>query len=65
MTLDQRELPGRLDNHLARAIVELATGHPLRVRMAEAISRLARPDATRQVARAIVSLLDLGPVAAL
>ena len=56
---------GRLDNHLARTIVELATGHRLRVRMAEAITRLARPDATRHVARAIVALLDFGPVAAL
>jgi UDP-N-acetylglucosamine--N-acetylmuramyl-(pentapeptide) pyrophosphoryl-undecaprenol N-acetylglucosamine transferase len=56
--LDERELTGRLDNHLARTIVELATAHPLRVRMAEVMTSLARPDATRDVARAIATLVD-------
>jgi UDP-N-acetylglucosamine--N-acetylmuramyl-(pentapeptide) pyrophosphoryl-undecaprenol N-acetylglucosamine transferase len=59
-TLDEREIDGRLDNHLASAIVDLATAHPLRVRMAHAMSRLARLDATRQVVSAIGTLVPLG-----
>jgi UDP-N-acetylglucosamine--N-acetylmuramyl-(pentapeptide) pyrophosphoryl-undecaprenol N-acetylglucosamine transferase len=55
--LDERQLPGRLDNHLARAVTELAAAPPKRVRMAQAMTRLARPDATRRVARRIVGLL--------
>lgn len=55
--LDQRELTGRLDNHLARAVIELTGDHPLRVRMAHAMTRLARPDATARVAEMIQSLL--------
>ena len=56
-TLDERELSGRLDNHLTRAVVELTTAHPQRVRMAHAMTRLARPDATRRVAQSIGALL--------
>ena len=56
-TLDERELDGRLDNHLAAAVVELATAHPLRVRMAHAMTQLARPEATRRVAKSIAALL--------
>jgi UDP-N-acetylglucosamine--N-acetylmuramyl-(pentapeptide) pyrophosphoryl-undecaprenol N-acetylglucosamine transferase len=56
-TLDERELTGRLDNHLASALAELTTGHRLRVRMAQAITRLARPDATRHVAKSIAAIL--------
>ncbi len=55
--LDERQLPGRLDNHLARAVNELAAAPPKRVRMAQAMTRLARPDATRRVARRVVGLL--------
>jgi UDP-N-acetylglucosamine--N-acetylmuramyl-(pentapeptide) pyrophosphoryl-undecaprenol N-acetylglucosamine transferase len=62
--LDQRELVGRLDNHLARAVVELTTAHPLRVRMAHAMTQLARPEATRRVARAIGQLLESAQLAA-
>jgi UDP-N-acetylglucosamine--N-acetylmuramyl-(pentapeptide) pyrophosphoryl-undecaprenol N-acetylglucosamine transferase len=57
-TLDQRELEGRLDNHLAAAVSELATGHALRVRMAHAMTQLARPEATRRVAKSIGILLQ-------
>jgi UDP-N-acetylglucosamine--N-acetylmuramyl-(pentapeptide) pyrophosphoryl-undecaprenol N-acetylglucosamine transferase len=57
-TIDEREVEGRLDNHLAQAVIQLASDHPLRVRMAQAIGGLARPQATRQVASAIVQLLE-------
>jgi UDP-N-acetylglucosamine--N-acetylmuramyl-(pentapeptide) pyrophosphoryl-undecaprenol N-acetylglucosamine transferase len=63
-TLDERELSGRLDNHLAQAVVELATSHPERVRMAHAMTRLARPDATRRVAQSIGTLLQSTELAA-
>ncbi|HEV3138062.1 MAG TPA: undecaprenyldiphospho-muramoylpentapeptide beta-N-acetylglucosaminyltransferase [Pirellulales bacterium] len=56
-TLDERELDGRLDNILAEAVVELATAHPQRIRMAHAMTQLARPEATRRVARSIGLLL--------
>lgn len=56
-TLDERELPGRLDNHLATCVAELAAAAPARVRMAQAMARLARPDATRRVAKRIGGLL--------
>ncbi|MGD9722607.1 MAG: undecaprenyldiphospho-muramoylpentapeptide beta-N-acetylglucosaminyltransferase [Pirellulales bacterium] len=62
-TLDQRELAGRLDNHLASVIVELSTAPRLRVRMAEAMARLARPGATREVLRSIATVLGLAPAA--
>jgi UDP-N-acetylglucosamine--N-acetylmuramyl-(pentapeptide) pyrophosphoryl-undecaprenol N-acetylglucosamine transferase len=56
-TLDERELDGRLDNHLAAAVVELATAHAHRIRMAQAMTQLARPEATRRVAKSIGLLL--------
>jgi UDP-N-acetylglucosamine--N-acetylmuramyl-(pentapeptide) pyrophosphoryl-undecaprenol N-acetylglucosamine transferase len=56
-TLDERELDGRLDNHLAAAVVELATAHPQRIRMAQAMTQLARPEATRRVAKSVGLLL--------
>ncbi len=62
-TLDERELDGRLDNHLATAIVELATDHHRRVRMAQAMADLARPDATRQVVETIAALCQAGELA--
>ena len=63
-TLDQRELVGRLDDHLAQAVVALTTGHPQRVRMAHAMTQLAKPEATRRVARAIARLLETAQFAA-
>jgi UDP-N-acetylglucosamine--N-acetylmuramyl-(pentapeptide) pyrophosphoryl-undecaprenol N-acetylglucosamine transferase len=58
-TLDERELEGRLDNHLASAVIDLASDHPQRIRMAQAIGGLARPQATRQVSRSIAVLLQV------
>ncbi|MEX2114486.1 MAG: UDP-N-acetylglucosamine--N-acetylmuramyl-(pentapeptide) pyrophosphoryl-undecaprenol N-acetylglucosamine transferase [Pirellulales bacterium] len=55
--VDQREVDGRLDNHLAGTIVGIATDHLLRARKAEAMQRMARPEATRTVAEAIIALL--------
>ena len=62
--LDERALVGRLDNHLAVAIGELAGAPRVRVRMAQAMTRLARPDATRRVARSIGALLESSRLAA-
>ncbi|MEX0677842.1 MAG: undecaprenyldiphospho-muramoylpentapeptide beta-N-acetylglucosaminyltransferase [Pirellulales bacterium] len=63
-TIDQRDLAGRLDDHLARAVIELASDHPQRIRMAQALSGLARPQATRHVSRSIAALLAARPITA-
>jgi len=63
-TIDQRQLSGRLDNHLAQAVIELASDHPRRIRMAQAAGRLARPQAAHNVAGAIVEVLEAGKIAA-
>lgn len=63
-TIDQRELTGRLDDHLAQAVIELASDHPRRIRMAQAIRGLARPRATRNVSRSITGLLEARKIAA-
>ncbi len=64
-TLDEREVVGRLDNHLAEAVAELAAAHRVRVRMAHAMTGLARPEATRSVVRSIGALLNTAELAAL
>ena len=64
-TLDERELVGRLDNHLAEAVGELAAAHRVRVRMAHAMTQMARPEATRSVVRSIGALLRSAEVAAM
>ena len=51
-------MEGRLDNQLAELTIELAGDHRQRVRMAQAMTALARPQATRRVARTIVALLQ-------
>jgi UDP-N-acetylglucosamine--N-acetylmuramyl-(pentapeptide) pyrophosphoryl-undecaprenol N-acetylglucosamine transferase len=56
--VDQREVVGRLDNHLSRAVIELASDEARRVTMAAAVSRLACPNATRRVTKSIVALLS-------
>lgn len=56
--LDEREVSGRLDNRLAEVTIELAGDHRQRVRMAQGMTSLARPQATRRVARTIVALLQ-------
>ncbi len=56
LKLDQRELPGPLDDHLAGAIA-LLVGNPVRrAGMAEAMRRLALPDATWDVATMVRQL---------
>jgi UDP-N-acetylglucosamine--N-acetylmuramyl-(pentapeptide) pyrophosphoryl-undecaprenol N-acetylglucosamine transferase len=62
--VDEREVSGRLDNHLAGAISGLATDHLLRARKAESMYRLARPEATRIVADAITYVLEQHEAAA-
>jgi UDP-N-acetylglucosamine--N-acetylmuramyl-(pentapeptide) pyrophosphoryl-undecaprenol N-acetylglucosamine transferase len=56
--VDEREVEGRLDNQLAQLAIELAGDHRQRVRMAQAMTALARPQATRRVARSIAALLQ-------
>jgi len=56
--VDEREVEGRLDNHLASTLIEMLNNHALRVRMAHAMTRLARPEATRRVAKSIAVLLS-------
>ncbi len=56
--LDERQVQGRLDNRLAEETIELASDHRQRVRMAQGMAALARPQATRRVARTIVALLQ-------
>jgi UDP-N-acetylglucosamine--N-acetylmuramyl-(pentapeptide) pyrophosphoryl-undecaprenol N-acetylglucosamine transferase len=55
--IDERQLSDRLDNLLARSLSELADGHAERIRMAQAMTRLARPHSTRRVAQSISALL--------
>ncbi len=62
--VDEREVSGRLDNHLAGAISGLATDHLLCARKAESMHRLARPEATRVVADAITYVLEQHEAAA-
>jgi hypothetical protein len=63
--LDERDVVGRLDNHLAEAVAELAGAHRVRVQMAHAMAGLARPHATRSVVRSIGALLNTAELAAL
>lgn len=63
LLVDEREVDGRLDDVLAAAVVKLASDAFLRRRMSEAMSRAARPDAARSVARVIGDLLRAGKFA--
>ncbi len=56
--LDQRELPGRLDDHLAEALAGLAAAADRRAAMAAAMHALARPRAAADVAALVWSLLS-------
>ena len=53
LTLDERELSGRLDDHLAGAVTLLAGDAAKRAAMSEAMRRLAQPDATWDVATVV------------
>jgi len=52
-TLDEREIPGRLDRPLAHALSVLLADHAKRVAMSQAVARLAQLDATWDVATMI------------
>ncbi|MFH1267746.1 MAG: UDP-N-acetylglucosamine--N-acetylmuramyl-(pentapeptide) pyrophosphoryl-undecaprenol N-acetylglucosamine transferase [Planctomycetota bacterium] len=60
LALDQRELPGRLDNHLAVAISRLVGSAAKRAAMSEAMRRLAQPDATWDVATMVRQVARCG-----
>lgn len=62
LTLDERELAGRLDNHLAGAVATLVGDARRRAAMSESIRRLAQPDATWDVAT-VIRRLASGAVA--
>jgi UDP-N-acetylglucosamine--N-acetylmuramyl-(pentapeptide) pyrophosphoryl-undecaprenol N-acetylglucosamine transferase len=61
---DVREVDGRFDNALARILTELTSNDSLRRRMGHNAARLARPDATRRVAKLIVQLVAERQIAA-
>ena len=58
LTLDERDHAGRIEDHLANAISELITDTGKRNRMATAMARLARPNATNVVAAIVHDLIQ-------
>jgi UDP-N-acetylglucosamine--N-acetylmuramyl-(pentapeptide) pyrophosphoryl-undecaprenol N-acetylglucosamine transferase len=56
VTIDQRLLPGRLDDQLADILCFLLANDPLRQRMSAAMSALARPNAADDAAELIWSI---------
>jgi UDP-N-acetylglucosamine--N-acetylmuramyl-(pentapeptide) pyrophosphoryl-undecaprenol N-acetylglucosamine transferase len=58
ITLDQRELPGRLDDHLADALSRVLGDAAGRQRMSAAMRRLARPQAAAEVADLILQIVQ-------
>ena len=54
--LDQREVTGRLDHALAPILADLLASELVRQKMADAMRRLGRPDATATVAKCIAQL---------
>ena len=61
VTLDQRELSGRLDDHLAAVLSGLLGDGNKRGRMSAAMLRLARPRAARDVAELILDVASGQP----
>ncbi len=61
VTLDERRLAGRLDNHLADAMRGLLGDPHRRARMSAAMRRLARPNAAAEVANLILELVQSRP----
>jgi UDP-N-acetylglucosamine--N-acetylmuramyl-(pentapeptide) pyrophosphoryl-undecaprenol N-acetylglucosamine transferase len=57
LTLDQRELTGRFDDHLADVLRSLLEESDVRRSMAQAMGRMARPGATQQVVAILEGLL--------
>jgi UDP-N-acetylglucosamine--N-acetylmuramyl-(pentapeptide) pyrophosphoryl-undecaprenol N-acetylglucosamine transferase len=58
LTLDERDLAGRMEDHLANAISKLVTDEQKRNRMSTSMARLARPNATRDVAALVHHLIQ-------
>ena len=56
VTVDSRQMAGRLDNHLAGLLDELLADSGRRARMSSAMGRSARPDAASDVADMVVDL---------
>lgn len=59
LALDERQLPGRLDNHLTEAIRALLGDPGRRAGMSAAMRRLGRPNAAAEVAALIVQVAQL------
>ena len=58
LTLDEREHAGRIEDHLASALSKLVTNEPKRDRMSTKMARLARPNATHDVAALVHHLIQ-------
>ena len=58
LTLDERDLAGRMEDHLANAISKLVTDEEKRNRMSTSMARLARPNATHDVAALVHHLVQ-------
>jgi len=56
VVLDERELPGRLDNRLAEAISPLLADPRRRAEMSSAMRGLSRPDAAAHIAALLLSI---------
>lgn len=64
LTLDERDLTGPLENHLADVLRCLLEEPDVRRSMAQAMGRLAQPNATQQVSAVLERLLPVQPQAA-
>lgn len=58
LTLDERDLAGRMEDHLASAISKLITDEQKRNRMSTSMARLARPNAADDVAALVHHLVQ-------
>lgn len=61
ITLDQRDLSDRLDNHPTDVLWELLGDSQQRARMSAAMRRLSRPDAAAEVADLILKVVSAQP----
>ncbi len=64
ITIDARELPGRLDDHFAEMLCFLLANDRLRERMSAAMRKLARPNAADEVTELIWSIVTSQPLTA-
>ena len=58
ITIDERDVPGRLDDHLADMLCFLVANEGLRRQMSAAMGELARPNAAADVAELIWSIVS-------